>query len=204
MHHASTILEQPDSNDVVQKVRLYGHGGSHHKPTDIAKRLGKDGSGEEVFDWADFHGQDAERVAKILEKTRPDMVLSHSPSRPYVNTVIEQEEFNYQKELIEKELIYLGGHTHVQQYYQVVSEDGTRKVHIVRPGALGLTYHRETNPDGSPQPLPQTFMVIDPTDMETCKLYTLKKGKFKGKKLKEEHKTLEQYNDEAGRWEPQH
>ena len=182
LHHKLTYI---------QGRTIYGHQGSHAIPSDIQARLEKEGR---TFDWRDFAFQDKEEEFKLLCEVNPDMILSHSPLRKYVNHFLTEKPSPNQK----KELLYFGGHTHVYQYFRIAIPNLDKAVFIIRPGALKST----TNKD-SGQPLPQTFMILDPANPHSLLLYTLKNKRFSEVTIEPEQETLQEYNASEGKWRMQ-
>jgi len=186
IHHKTTSLESG---------LIFGHGGSQNYLTGFLKKI----TDPENYNEDDFFFIDQEKDFELLEQTDPSLVLSHSPSRAYVNHFLTTQPSDQQTEQPRK-LIYLGGHTHVQQFRRITSQLNQNEVYIIRPGALGRTRHAHTK-----EILPSTFMMFDPTKQEypqPCTLYTLENLEITKQPLTPQNLSLQQYNDDEGKWRP--
>ena len=192
----------PDKNIHHKKVEhalglMFGHGGSYYSPTGLKRKI-KD---PEKYNPNDFLFQDRKQELALLIQTYPDLVLSHSPSREYINHFLTNQtpQQDSQEQQNPRKLVYFGGHIHLFQYHKIQDPRNPREVYIIRPGALGRTQHGHTK-----DILPSTFMMLDPTNPEypnPCTLYTFQNsGETTKQPLKQKNITLQGYNDREENW----
>lgn len=166
---------------------VYGHGGCPLRPTDIIYLMPN--YSDRYFAIADRK----EDYRLLLEAHPADVILSHSPSRDYVYYFLQDNP--------DQNSIYLAGHTHAAQFRKITSDgDPSRKgVYMIKPGALGITFHGHTK-----EPMPQTFVIMNPLNPEKIKLITLKDGGFQENEYYPEQISLQQYKDSEGKWKHIH
>jgi predicted phosphodiesterase len=183
-HHVPDLSEVDIHHQArsIDGKRAYGHGGSYYEPTSVSWLL-------HPFSWAYFLKQDRkDEMTRLLQAEQLDIILSHSPIKEYVAHFLEKQD--------QATLLYLGGHTHVQQFKAIEHDTPEKTVYLLRPGAAGITLH-----GGTGEPLPKTLMVYDPTNPEECQLLTLEEETIREETLTPERVPLKQYLDQQAKWD---